>query len=309
MKVVFFGTSAFGLPSLSALASSKHSLVRIVTAPDKPQGRGLRVSPSPVKQWAVSREYPVTELSRSGLGDFSREILGADADVFIVISFGILLPQTLLDIPKIAPLNLHASLLPRYRGPAPIQWALANGEKETGVSVIRMVSKLDAGDIVLQKRVTIQDSDDSQALHERLAKVGADAVLKSLEALEKKGRWTAQDENAVIYAPKIKKEDGRVRWDSDAAAVANRLRAFAGWPGSYFFMNGKRVVLLEAKAEKGPAGRPPGSVVEASERSGLVVAAGNGCLRILSLQAEGRKALPVSDFLKGFHLKPGDVLE
>ncbi len=308
MKAVFFGTGAFGLPSLTALAS-KHELLRVVTSPDRPKGRGLEISSSPIKEWAVSHGIPVTELDRQGMESFSRDIRDAEADIFVVIAFGIILPQVLLDIPKIAPLNLHASLLPQYRGPAPIQWALAHGEKETGVSVIRMVAKLDAGDILIQKHLAIEAADDARTLHDKLAESGAQAVLESLEALKKGVKFTMQDEHAATYAPKIKKEDGRVQWAREAQEIVDRVRAFTGWPGSYFLLQGKRMGLLKARAESVAAGAAPGTVIEASEKSGLAVAAGKGRVRIVSLQAEGRKALSAEDFLKGFPLKPGALLE
>ena len=309
MKVVFFGSGAFGLPTLAAL-TSQTKVVQVVTSPDRPQGRGLQPAASRVKQWALEHSLPVTELARPGLDRFISEIPRTQADVFVVIAFGIILPQPLLDIPKTAALNVHASLLPAYRGPAPIQWALANGETETGVSVIRMVAKLDAGDILTQRRLLIADDDDSRTLHEKLAVLGAAALTDGLERLRQgQAVFIPQDERWATNAPKIKKEDGRVNWDADAPRIVNRVRAFAGWPGAYCFVKGKRLLLLSVRAEKGDDAAAVGSVVHASDQEGLVVAAKKDRVRLLSVQLEGRQAMIASEFLKGFPLGPGDRLE
>lgn len=308
MKIVFFGSGSFGIPSLEAIARSSHELVSVVTLPDRPQGRKLGLRGSPVKEWAASRAFPVLEYDRKSVEEFAVRAEKLAADVFVVISFGAILPARVLAVPSVAPLNVHASLLPRYRGAAPIHWAMLNGDAETGVSVMRMVEKLDAGDVLLQVKTPVLPADDYPSLEARLAAIGAEALLASLELLKAgTARFVPQDEARSGYARKIVKEDGRIDWTRPAPENARRVRAFRSWPTSYFFHGGKRFIVVEA-AEAPGAGRP-GQVLEASPDAGLAVACGAGALRVSKIQPEGKKAMSAAEFLRGAPLVPGRFLE
>ncbi len=305
MNIVFFGTSAFGLPSLEALKKSSHKLLSVITTLDKPQGRTLKLKASPVKGWAQKNDFPYLEVSKKSITQLPSMLQDLGADLFIVISFGLILPKELLEVPKLMALNLHASLLPRYRGPAPIHWALINGDAETGVTVMRMVEKLDAGDILLQKKTALLPNDDITSLEKRLSLLGAEALL------EAKPIFTPQDESLASYARKLTKEDGHIVWDRPAVEIINRLRALKSWPKSYSFYEGKRILVIEAEItrEENKGHYPTGSLVTASQEQGIQVAAADRLVAIKRLQLEGKKPLEAAEFLKGFLLKSGQILE
>ncbi len=308
MKIAFFGSGSFGIPSLEAITRSSHELVSVVTLPDKPQGRKLELRGSPVKEWALAKNTPILEYDRKSVDAFAERAKRLDADVFVVISFGAILPARILAIPSVAPLNVHASLLPRYRGAAPIHWALLNGDAETGVSVMRMVEKLDAGDVLLQVKTPVLPEDDYPSLETRLASLGAEALMASLELLKAgKAPFTPQDEARSDYARKIAKEDGRIDWTRPAPETVRRVRAFSAWPTSYFFYEGKRFIVTAASA--GMAEGRPGEVLEASAAAGFTVACGSGSLRVERIQPEGKKAMPVQEFLRGAPIISGRLLE
>ncbi|MBI4432310.1 MAG: methionyl-tRNA formyltransferase [Candidatus Omnitrophica bacterium] len=300
MKIVFFGTGAFGLPALDAIQRSSHDLLSIVTMPDKPQGRGLAPQPSPVRAWAARHRFPV----------ILNPLEAPPADCFVVIDYGMILPQALLDVPRLA-LNVHGSLLPRYRGAAPVARALLNGDSQTGVTVIRMSSRLDAGDIALQKKLTIEPKDDVLTLEEKLSVLGAQALIEALD-LARMGRllFVSQDEERATLAPKLKKEDGRIDWKKPAGIILNQIRALKKWPGTYSFQNGKRILIIEASPSERLSGRhAPGTLVEASAAQGILVAAGDRLIRIEKLQMEGRKPVAAVEFLKGFRFEDKAMLE
>ncbi len=308
MKIVFFGSGSFGIPSLEAIMRSSHELVSVVTLPDRPQGRKLELRGSPVKEWALAKSIPVLEYDRKSVGVFVDRAKTLNADIFVVISFGAILPARVLAAQSIAPLNVHASLLPHYRGAAPIYWAILNGDAETGVSVMRLVEKLDAGDVLIQVKTPVLPKDDYASLEARLAALGAEALLASLELLEAgQASFVPQDEAGSDYARKIVKEDGRIDWTRPAPEIARRVRAFGTWPTSYFFYEGKRFIVAAASPETAK-GRP-GEVLEGSVAAGLAVACGDGSLRVERIQPEGKKTMPVQDFLRGSPIISGRFLE
>ncbi|HTL70435.1 MAG TPA: methionyl-tRNA formyltransferase [Candidatus Eisenbacteria bacterium] len=294
LEVAFFGTGPFGLDSLEALKNSRHRLTRVFTSPDRPRGRGLESRPSPVKAWAqangvpaLSPEKPDTPEALAALGR---------PDVLVVIDYGHILRRGLLEIPRLAALNVHASLLPRHRGAAPVQWALIEGDAETGVSVIRMTEKLDAGDVVAQRKREIRGSDDAATLEKALAADGAVALLEALDRLEDgTAVFTPQDPARATTARKLTKSDGRVDWTLSADRVLGRLRALKEWPGSHASYGSSRLILLEARPASGSA--RPGEILKASPKEGLVVACGQGAVEITRLQAEGRKPLEAREFV------------
>ena len=312
MNIVFFGTSAFGLPSLEAIARSAHALKAVVSTPNKPQGRHLKLQASPVKEWAAQRGSLYFDFFKEHPAQLLRTLKDLNADVFVVISFGVILKKEALELPRVAPINVHASLLPKYRGASPMQAAMLNEDSHTGVTVMRMNERLDAGDVLLKKRLALDPKEDIGVLEKRLSVLAAEALMESLELLEKeKAAWVPQDEKEASYAPKISKEDGKIGWSDNANKISAKVRAYLGWPGTFFFVRGKRVVLCKAQPLQAyNASGAPGTVLQASETDGLVVAAsGKTALRLEELQLEGRKTLGWKEFLRGFPLKAGELLE
>ena len=307
MNLVFFGTSSFGLPSLDALKDSNHKLLAVVTQPDKPSGRKLERRASAVKEWALKKSVPCLDFSRESEEACVQRLAELKADVFIVISFGRLLKKNLLEMPKVVALNVHASLLPRWRGASPMQSAILAGDAETGVGVMRMVEALDAGDVLLEKRLRMEPLESIATLEPKLAVLGASALLNALDLLQKgSALWKSQDANKATVCTKIKKEDGRIVWSETADNLDRRVRAFLNWPGSYTFFGEKRLILKRCRAEAG-SGHRSGVVLEAGS-SGIRVGTGQGALVLEELQLEGRNALSAGEFLKGFPLKAGDNL-
>ena len=304
MKVIFFGSGAFGLPALGAIQTSSHALLGVVTNPDKAQGRSQQLQPTPVKSWALQNKIPVLE--------FSAELRNVEADVWVVISFGTLLSKTMLGIPKICALNVHASLLPRYRGASPIQSALLNGERETGVSVIRLTEKLDAGDVLVQEKIPVSASDYFMDLEKKLSDLSAGALIAGLRSIEnKEARFKAQEESRVVVCRRISKEEGCLDWNDSAENIRNRIRAFQKWPGTYSFYGGKRILLHQA--DLGGILRPlnsrPGMILPSSSGAEIQVATQDRTLLIRRLQLEGRRVLSAEEFLKGFRLEAGKFFE
>ena len=312
MKVVFFGTSAFGIPSLDALKKSSHQILSVITTLDKPQGRNLKLKASPVKDWAQFNNLPYLEVSKRSISQLSSMIRGLGADLFIVISFGLMLPKDLIETPKLMTLNVHSSLLPRYRGAAPIHWALLNGDKETGITVMRLVEKLDSGDILSQEKTVISAQDDIVSLDNRLSHLGSRTLLQAIQMLEKgTAVFTPQEESRSSYARKINKEDGHIVWNRSANEIVNSVRALRSWPKCYSFFEGKRLLVLDAEAtlEENRNRFTPGSITHVSQGVGVEVAAADRLVRIKTVQLEGKKALPVGEFLKGFAMTQGQSLE
>lgn len=310
MNVVFFGTGAFGLPSLEALRKSPHHLLTVVTGVDKPQGRDLKVGSSPVKLWALEHGVPVLDFKKE-TPEFVETLKKMSPDVFIVISFGALLNEGLLNAPKLGAFNVHASLLPRYRGASPIRAAILGGDLRTGVTVLRMTRQLDAGDILVQKETPIDTHENALQLEERLAVLGGEALLEALDALQNKSaRLIPQKESDVTLAGKITKEDGRIDWSRPSKQILDRIRAMAGWPGAFSSHQGKRIKLLEAAACEIPSKTAkPGTVELSSAKDALYVRTGDGWIELLRVQLESKRALQTKDFLKGASLQSGQMLE
>ena len=312
MKIVFFGTSAFGIPALDALQKSAHKILSIVTAHDKPQGRHLKVQSSPVREWALQNKTPLFEYSKINSPASLADLKKLDADLFVVISFGVVFSKEFLGIPRLGALNVHPSLLPRYRGAAPMPWALINGDRETGVSIVRIVEKLDAGDILLQKKTAIFPSEDIHSLEKRLSVMGAEALLEGMRQMERGiASFTPQDEKASSYARKLEKGDGHVNWAASAGDIHSRIRGMKQWPGSYCFYQGQRLILVDAapSEERASLRAAPGTILVASRKEGLFVAAQDRPLEIKTLQMEGKRILSAKEFLNGFTMEAGQILE
>ena len=313
MRVVFFGTGDFGLPSLEIL-NKAYSLVAVVSTPDKPSGRKLKTQPSPVKQWAMERDIRCLDYSKDDLSALPASLKELRPDLLVVIDFGGILKPDFLTLPRLYALNIHASLLPKYRGASPMQQSLLNGDNETGISVIRMVERLDAGDVLLQKKTVLGPDENILQLKTRLSILGAEALAEAVGAIERgNAHFTVQQEDRASYAKKISKADGKIDWNMPAARLHDRVRAFLGWPGCYFFFKGKRILVWKSRVALSgvPDGaKKPGIVQNVSGANGLLVAAGDGSSLFLEeLQLEAKKPLSWKDFSKGFSIQAGDIFE
>lgn len=298
MRILYFGTGDFGIPSLEALAAGAHEIAGVVTGPDKPQGRFLKPRPTPIREKALALGVPVLDPVNVNDPDTVERLRALDADVFVVIAYGVLLSGQLLGAAKRTCLNVHGSLLPAYRGAAPIQRAILAGETRTGVSVIRMTPRLDAGDVLIQKETPIGADEDVFDLEARLARLGAEALLESLEAVASGAtRPVPQDESRVSLAPKIAKKDAQLDWTRPARELHDRVRALKRWPKTRFSRNGKNYLVLRARCAQGRG--KPGELLSANPAGGLVIAAGEGALEILEIQEEGKRPLVAEEFLKG----------
>ncbi len=307
MKVVFMGTPRFALPFLQALDNC-HEVVGVVTQPDRPRGRGQKLAFSPVKAEALRRGLPVVTPQELD-DDFEIWLDERDPKAIVVAAYGRILPTWLLDYPPLGCLNVHPSLLPKYRGAAPIRRALMAGEKVTGVSIIYLSEELDAGDVLAQKEVFIEDEDCHTALEEKLSKTGARLLLEVLARLEE-GELKSKPQNGqqATLAPKIEKEEMKIDWSRSSQEVRNLVRAMAFEPGAFTFVHGKRLKVLKVKEVDLAASAQPGEVVLAHPKKGFVVACGQGGLRLVTVKPEGSKEMRGEDFLLGHPVKVGEEI-
>jgi len=306
MKLVFMGSAAFAVPSLNA-AAANHTVLEVVTQPDKPAGRGMRLKACPVAESARKLNLPLFQPRSVKPPEVIDRIKGLRPDIIVVVAYGKILPRALLEIPPHGCINVHASLLPKYRGAAPINWAIANGELETGVTTQRIVEELDAGDILLSAKTPIDEAETADGLYGRLSLLGSDLLMKTIEGL-RRGTITPspQDPSLVTFAPLIKKDDGRVDWSMPASEIYNRIRGFRPWPGSFSSIDGKRVKIIEAAPADIQAPAAPGTVVEIGKH--LAVACGEGLLYLLEVQPEGKRRMSASDFMRGHRVTKGTAL-
>lgn len=297
MKIIFFGSGKFAVPSLERLLNSKHKVLSVITQPDREKGRHLVLSPTAVKELAVSKNIDVYQPEDLMDPEFLKKLKLFSADIFIVVDFGKLLPREVFAMPKLYTINLHPSLLPKYRGAAPVNWAVIKGEKKTGLTVIRINDKLDAGDRMLQRSIIIEKNDTSIILEKKLAPLGALLLLDALRIIEE-GRATfkRQPDKKGISAPKLKKEDGLINWQKSADEIHNLIRGTVPWPGAYTFFDKKKINIWKAHTTSGKAN--PGEVISVEKE--LLVGTKNGMLRIEEIQLEGKKRMSVSEFLRGF---------
>ena len=302
MRVIFFGTAEFAVPSLERLAASRHRVVLCVTQPDRPQGRGLKPEPSPVKQAAARLNIPTAQPERLTL-----EPLGAhEADIGVLAAYGQIVRRDVLDRFPLGMVGVHPSLLPKYRGAAPVAWALLNGEPRTGMTIFRMNERLDAGEILAQEPVEIEPREDAAALTARLAGLGGELAVRVLDAAERGAlRPAAQDDGAATYAPKLSKTQGRIDWNAPAAVIERLVRGTAPWPGAATTWRGEPLKIVRAEAAPGAGGHAPGTVVQAGPDA-LVIAAGEGALAVTEVQPAGRRKQSVREFLTGHRVNIGE---
>ncbi len=309
LNLVFCGTPEFAVPTLHKLAEAGFRIPLVVTQPDRPRGRGLELAPSPVKQRATRLGIPIAQPAAiKDNQDFHAELAAIRPDAVIVVGYGRIIPQWMIDLPRFGNLNLHASLLPKYRGAAPIQWAIANGESITGVTTMRIDAGLDTGDILLQREVAIGEEDTSLSLAPRLAEIGADLMLETLYALQNGiAEPRPQDHAKATLAPILKREDGLIQFQRSASEIYNRLRGFQPWPGAYTSFRGKHFQIHWAKPAGVGQNLAPGELRLQHET--LLAGCGSGtALHLTEVQLEGKKRMSGLDFAHGYRLTPGERL-
>lgn len=303
LRVIFMGTPQFACPTLQRLIDRGDEIPAVVTQPDRPKGRGQKSVPPPVKELAERHGLPVLQPIKVRAPEFIESVREMNPDVVVVVAFGQILPKALLEIPRYGCINVHASLLPRYRGAAPLNWCVINGEIETGVTTMLMDVGLDTGDMLLKKATPIDPDEDTSSLHDRLSLIGADLLNETLDLLVQ-GKLVPekQDDALSCYAPMLKKEDGLIDWTRDARTIRNLVRGMSPWPGAFTYLDGKLVKVYRTRIGEGEGA--PGTVIAAG-RDGIEVACGGGSLLLDELQLEGKKRLPVRDFLAGCRIAPG----
>ncbi|WP_372623108.1 methionyl-tRNA formyltransferase [Falsiroseomonas sp.] len=300
LRIAFMGSPDFAVPALRALHDAGHEIAAVYAQPPRPAGRGQKETPCPVHRAALELGLPVRTPARVKRDEAAHADFAAlDLDVAVVAAYGLILPKPMLDAPRRGCLNIHASLLPRWRGAGPIQAAILAGDAETGITIMRMEEGLDTGPMLLRESVPIGPRATTPEIHDALAALGARLILR---ALEEDPPPVPQPEEGVTYAPKIAKEDGRLDWTQPADALDRRIRALTPWPGCFFAHGAETIRVLAA--EPGAGGGPPGTVLDGAP----TVACGSGALRLTRLQRAGRGALPAAEFLRGYALPPGDVL-
>ncbi|MZG57147.1 MULTISPECIES: methionyl-tRNA formyltransferase [Photobacterium] len=297
LRIVFAGTPDFAARHLAALLSSQHDVVAVYTQPDRPAGRGKKLTASPVKAIALEHDIPVYQPVSLRNEEAQQELAAIDADIMVVVAYGLLLPQEVLDTPRLGCINVHGSILPRWRGAAPIQRSIWAGDTETGVTIMQMDIGLDTGDMLKVATLPIEATDTSATMYEKLAELGPDALIDCLSDIAD-GTAVAvkQDDEQANYAKKLSKEEALIDWTMDAAAIERCVRAFNPWPMSYFTVAEQNVKVWQTAVEADNQGKAPGTILSA-DKQGILVATGNGALRLISLQPPGKKAMSAADLL------------
>jgi len=307
-RLLFMGTPDFAVPPLKGLFLNGYPVIGVVTQPDRPQGRGRATAPPPVKLLAESLGLNVLQPEKVGHSSFLEIFREAAPDLVIVAAFGQILPKEIIDGPRQGCINIHPSLLPKYRGAAPINWALIRGEEKTGVTIMRMDEGVDSGDILLQEETPIRPEESFGELHDRLAKMGAELLLTALVMLEAGTlQPRPQDHRLATPAPRLSREDGLIRWNADVRSIVSLIRGLSPLPCAYTFLDGKKLKVFAAASEESAVAEAPGTVA-GETAAGLRIAALNGHVLLKEVQLEGKNRLPVHDFLMGCRIVPGQVL-
>lgn len=306
MKLVFFGTPEFAVLPLQTLLSSNHEILAVVTQPDRQSGRGRHMKPSPVKLEAQKAGIRILQPQSVKDENFISELKSFNPSAIVLVAYGQILPAAIIDLPKRGCINIHASLLPAYRGAAPVNWAIINGEKKTGITIMLMDEGMDTGPVLLQDEIEIRESDTTGTLYLKLSEIGADLLISLLNDLEGGSVTPYAQTGEVSYAPVLKKTDGLLNWSRSAKDICNFIRGMNPWPGAYSYIEGERIKLLSARPtdDNGPEG-----VIKKISKDELIVSAGNGAVSILELQPSGKPAMPIRAFLQGRKLKEGRRFE
>ena len=309
MNIVFMGTPDFAVGALEAIIEAGHRVVAVVTQPDKPKGRGKEIQMTPVKECAVAHGIPVFQPVKVKDAEAVDMLRSYDADIFVVAAFGQILSEEILVMPKYGCVNIHASLLPKYRGSAPIQWAIINGESVSGVTIMQMDKGIDTGDMLMKAEVAIEPGETGDSLHDKLAAAGAKLIVEALTKIEG-GDVTPvkQNDEEACYAKMLQKSMGKIDWQKSAQELDRLIRGLISWPGASTVYRGKTLkIWKEETAHTDAGGSEPGTVVLV-EKEAFYVQTGNGCLKILEVQPEGKKRMAVRDFLLGYQVKEGEIL-
>jgi methionyl-tRNA formyltransferase len=306
-KIIFMGTPDFSVPCLKSLINEA-KVIAVVTQPDKKVGRKQEIIPSPIKQFALKNSLEVFQPAKlKGNTEFINQLKKYEPDLIIVVAYGLLLPQEILSIPKFGVINVHASLLPKYRGASPIQTAILNGDKETGVTIMLLDDKMDHGALLAQKTITLTDNDNFTSLHDKLAQLGADLLIDTLpKYLNNELKPIPQDESKATYCQLIKKEDGKIDWNKPAEDIERQVRAFTPWPGAFTDWNGKQVKFIKSKVIE-LQNHKEGEIFKIND--GFAVACGQGALEIIELQLAGKKPMSAKEFLNGYNKIIGAILK
>ena len=310
MNLIFCGTPQFAVPTLEKLVAEEFSIQLVITNPDEPRGRGHRVQPSPVKQAALAHGIAVFQPAKLRTDETREYLAQYHPDAIVIVAYGQIVPQWMIDIPPLGCINLHASILPKYRGAAPIAWAIIRGEKETGVTTMKIDAGMDTGDMLLERREPVRNDDTAETLGERLSVMGADLMIETLRKLER-GEIAprAQDHHQATLAPRLKKEDGQIDWSLPAEVLARRVRGLIPWPGAYTSFRGKRLHVWSAETGAAVGGLAPAPGTISAEAGRLAVACGEATLLVLhEVQLEGRNRISARDFMNGARIQSGETL-
>lgn len=308
MRVIYMGTPDFAVPCLDKLMAEGHDVAAVATQPDRPKGRGQRLAASPVKEAALGYGLPVLQPEKIKNAGFIADLAALQPDVIVVVAFGQFLPQVLLEMPRVGCINVHASLLPRYRGAAPIHWAVINGETRTGITTMYMDSGMDTGDMIVKAELTIGPDETTGQLHDRLMLLGAETLSRTLALVaEGQAPRTPQDHPSATYAPLLTRETERIDWEKPAQAVHNLVRGLAPWPGAFCYHGAKTLKIWSSEYLAGPSGHRPGEILEVGP-AGPVVAAGTGAVRLREVQPENRRRMEAGEYVRGYGLEVGETL-
>lgn len=308
MRIVFMGTPDFAVPSLDILVKNNMDVVMVVTQPDKPRGRGHQVSCCPVKEYAVQKGIPVMQPIKIGEKEYVEQLKALEPDLFVTCAFGQFLPQRILDLPKMGTVNVHGSLLPKYRGAAPIQWAIINGDNVTGVTTMLTVLKMDAGDMLLKGEIEIDNEMTAGQLYDKMSVLGATILLKTIHGLQE-GTIAPipQNECDICFAPRITRETGKIDWEAPALQIHNLVRGTDPWPGAYSYYKGERMRVWKTEVldREKKTGELPGTILNCS-KEGLDIQAGKGIIRVMEVQCNNAKRLTVNQYICGHTVHVGD---
>src|SRR4030042_767178 len=308
MKIVYLGSGEFGIECLDALSFSEHDVRFIVTQPPNPAGRGRKPHPTQVAYWAEMHSIPFIETDDVNASDIVKKIAGYEPDLIVVIAFGQKIGAELANLPPKGSINVHSSLLPKYRGAAPINWAIINGDTKTGLSIIKMEKAMDSGPIILQKEINISQADTAISLEGKLADIAARLLLEAIHSIEKRNYiLKPQDDKNITFAPKLKKEDGQINWEKSAIDIFNLIKGVLPWPGAFTYYNDKLLKIYRSQLARalgrGAAGEP-GQIIQVS-KEGIIVETGKDNLIIEELQIEGKRRMPAEEFIAGHKISPG----